>query len=563
QIEDLVRISDSVFKNEKEVQRTSDGRVKRDSNSGRISTKDKDDSFSNIKKQWDYWLNYFYGYRSEVEGLSKAKRLTEDEKTEKEKIEQLLFDLRAKFEKGDIEIDEYVSKSDKLGRQIVELGGSLSAGKIGRGLLKFVQLKAMGWNAFSGFTNMGFGWVANVMEANFALIYDKKDLAWATKKVFNSVLKNYTFNLVETNDAKKIRNLANRLDILSETSNEIYQRTYKSSAKKPFAWLRPFNIQNRTEYFNQTPIMLAIMHNTFFDTTKGKVMAYECFNEDGRWNEEDFGPKPKEAVGKLQTKMAEAIARVHGNYNSEMPILANKKVWTTALKQFRTWMLEGVADRFQREIYSEALGITLYGRHRIGHGGFAFINWARPKDMEEGERLTFGDVAKNTGYTIIQLLRKLTFQNTKFEDKFTEGDAANLRKNLSELVIMGQVAGFILMLSALGGDDDDDKFTFWMKNYLLNLLARVQDDLTYYVSPISFERLTKQSIPAMSIVTDFAQLIDASIDTAMGKGRITRGIYTGEHKLFRAMNRNLPFFSKVQANVGAMKQVYGDIRFAK
>lgn len=562
QIEDLVRIGDSVFKSKSEVQRTSDGRVKRTSD-GKIARKNKDESFTNIKKQWDYWMDYFYGYRSEVEGLSSKKILNEDEKAEKEKIGQLLFDLHAKFEKGEMSMEEYDAKEEKLQIQLIELGGNISAGKIGRAMLKFVQLKAMGWNTMSGITNMAFGWIANVTEANYGLVYNKKDLAWATKKVFNSILKNYTFNMIETEDAKKIRSLVTRLDVLSETSNEIYQRTYKSSAKKPFAFLRPFNIQNRTEYFNQAPIMLAIMHNTFFETTKGKVMAYECFKEDGQWNTEEFGAEPETEVGKLQTKIAEEIARVHGNYNSEMPILANKKVWTTALKQFRTWMFEGAADRFQKHIYSEALGIDIYGRYRINHGGFAIFNWARPKDKPEDYTLGFMDVVENTGFTIIQLLRKLTFQNTKFEDKFTESDSANLRKNLSEFVILMQVSGFILLLSMLGGDDDDDIAATYMKNYMLNVLSRVQNDITYYISPNSFEQLTKQSIPAMSLITDGTKLMQATIDTAMGKGRITRGVYAGEHKLVRAMNRNLPLLNKIQANIGAMKQVYNDITFVK
>ena len=559
QIEDLIRIADNVFKNETEIKRTSDGRAKRNIDGGKIEEKSSADSFTNMKKQWDYWLNYFYGYRTEVEGLSSRKILTEDQKVEKAKIEQLAFELHARFEKGEISVDEYNSDSEKLDRQIVELGGNLSGGKVGRGLLKFVQLKAMGWNAFSGFTNMAFGWIANVTEANDGRVFNKKDLAWATKKVFNSVLKNYSFNLIETEDAKKIRSFINRFDILSETSNEIYQRTYKSSSKTPFAWMKPFNIQNRSEYFNQAPVMLSIMHNTYFNTTKGKIIAYECFNSDGSWNTE-LGEEPKTEIGKLKTKIAEEIARIHGNYNSENPILANKKLWTTALKQFRTWMFEGAADRFQREMYSEALGITLKGRYK---SGFAIFNWAEPKDFKEDELLSFSDVVKNTGFTILQLLRKLTFQNTKFEDKFSEVDAANLRKNLSEFVILMQVAGFIMLLSIAGGDDDDTVAETYVKNYLLNLLFRVQNDIIYYISPSSFEQLTKQSIPAMSLITDATKLVEATIDTAMGKGQITRGIYTGQHKLVRAINRNVPFFNKIQANIGAMKQVYNDITFAK
>jgi len=578
-IEDLVRVSDSVFQREAEVLRTASGKNKRQGRIGELLRKSPDRSFKNIKDQWDYWVEYFYGHRSDDEHVFATKVLTKEEKEEKTKILELMATIKKDFENGDIEAEEYNLKLTKLETILEELGRNYSSAKIGRTILKYNQLKSMGWNAFSGVTNMTQGYINNFMEANDGRLFTKKNLGVAYKKVFNSVLKNYSFNTIESNEAKKIRSLMDRMDAMSETSNELYQRSFKNRKTGGINWMNPYNIQNRSEYFNQAPLLVATMlskNNMVKDLKGNDVPIYEAFDEEGKWKTDIFGAEDPNLIDNLKLKIAATISKVHGNYNSEMPIRANKKVITSAMKQFRTWMFEGVADRFQREQFSDALKIQLKGRYRSGVMGFVRAS-AKSKTNEQGERIDekgniikdyergidLKEILDNQVFSIKQLLRKLVFMDTQYDERFSEVDAANLRKNLSELVILGQVSGLILLLSMLGGDDDDDKLKFYVKNYTLNALFRGQADITLYLSPDSLEQVSQRPIPVMSLITDMHKLINASISLALGNDEITRGLYTGESKFKRALFRNLPLVSKVQSNKSAAIQVYNNIQGAK
>ena len=50
---------------------------------------------------------------------------------------------------------------------------------------------------------------ANIIEAADGRIFNAKNLAEATMLIFHSILRNFTFNLVTTLTAKKIRSILN------------------------------------------------------------------------------------------------------------------------------------------------------------------------------------------------------------------------------------------------------------------------------------------------------------------------------------------------------------------
>jgi hypothetical protein len=95
------------------------------------------------------------------------------------------------------------------------------------------------------------------------------------------------------------------------------------------------------------------------------------------------------------------------------------------------------------------------------------------------------------------------FMKPNFEGRFSEVDAANMRKNMMELHIMLGLMGVALLLKATIEDDDEDQM---ITNFLLNQTIRLRTDIAFYTNPLEAEKLTKTAIPMASLVQDSYEL---------------------------------------------------------
>jgi hypothetical protein len=122
---------------------------------------------------------------------------------------------------------------------------------------------------------------------------------------------------------------------------------------------------------------------------------------------------------------------------------------------------------------------------------------------------------EDTLYTLKQLAKKLMLsssRSTAFDDKFTKQDAANMRKNMTELYIMLGLMAVGLIIKAVAGDDDEEEVTFTEKqtfavNVLLNQTMRLQTDIGFYTNPLEAEKLTKTAVPMASLVQDVQRVV--------------------------------------------------------
>ena len=169
--------------------------------------------------------------------------------------------LETQFENEEISEVMYNELKTILQKDIDDLGGNVVGSKIADNALKYIQLKGMGWNIFSAFSNMGFGYISNMIEANDGRLYNKKQFGKAMWMVKASIGKNLSFNMVQSAQAKKIRNLMDNLDVLKDSSTELYKSTTNLGLDK-LKFAEPYNLQQRSEYVNQAPIMIALMLNT-------------------------------------------------------------------------------------------------------------------------------------------------------------------------------------------------------------------------------------------------------------------------------------------------------------
>ena len=282
--------------------------------------------------------------------------------------------------------------------------------------------------------------------------------------------------------------------------------------------------------------MIAMMLNTEIKDKNGKTAnLWDAYNKEGKLNEAfrteeniaNWEGKPDADAGNLKFNFKNKIDRVikmsHGNYDPDAVLKIKGEFWGRALAQFRTWALEGFATRFEKRSYDSILGYDVEGRY------ITLKNFIADSPVN------------NTLFTLKQLLRKLVGYNTQFGDVLAdETDIANMKKNMTELVMLMFFTGLSLLLKqvTLGEDDDKQKYAI---NATLNLMLRLQTDILFYFEPNSFEALSRNAVPAMGLIKDTAQWFGAAKQLIIGDDEIKTGIYSGHSRFLRETGQMLPF----------------------
>lgn len=522
----------------------------------------KKEGLKNLKDMLENFMDVaFWGYASNLpEGrMGKKKVLTAVEKDLMKTLEKSQDELDQLLENEDITKSEYENRSKVVQEQMEVLGGTRTASKYGDILLKYVHYKGMGYNVYAAFTNMGFGLISNIIEGSDGRNYSMKSYRIAQSMVFNSVIKNSTFNLVETGKAKKIRSMMNRLDVLKESRNELYKTTGQTLFKKvkgKLEWLDPLSPQSRSEYFNQAPIMIAMMMDTKVTNEQGEeVSMWSLFDDNGNLKEGANALISPAKLADVKARIDKVVKMNHGNYDPDTPIAAKRKFIGRAASQFRTWAFQGFAERWRDEFKDNNLTNMMTGEEYV---------------LRKGRYRTYGSYFQHDEYgglrmpvhMVTQLLRKLVGRSTTFDsmvnDQFSEADAANMRKNLTEIVIALTLMALALALKGVD-DDDDDPVKKAARNLLLNQIGRVTTDIYFYSNPMEFETLSRNALPIFGALGDASKLWKSSADYLSGQDtRLKSGPNKGTVRAWRDLQKMVPGLTQIKRIQSAADQEYKD-----
>lgn len=524
----------------------------------------------------DFLDQAYWGYPTNIpEGKTKMKVLTSQEKIVRDNIDKAREAVEQLWAGGGpnkkIDRETYEGKIASLDEQLEALGGVRVTSKVGDMILKYIQLKGMGWNVFAAGSNIGFGILSNTIEASDGRNYSMKSFRRAMALTLNSVARNATFNRWDgiNGQAKKIRALMNYFDTLKESKNEIYRFDGAASlfkkVGKGFEWLKPFNLQSRSEYINQAPVMIAMMMETKVKVDGKEMSVWDAYsvNEEGDpvfpkgtdfesvFNREDYEKLSEERkaelneIGefKLKQRIDKMIKLNHGNYDPDTPLAGKRKIFGRMLMQFRTWALQGFHERFGKYKVDTQLIDRRTGAEFLERKG-------RYRSYLAYYKSSSGIVGgmKDTFNLVYQLLRKAAWQKTTFQgmadegerEGFTDVDAANMRKNMTEIMLWLMLLATTLLMK-LGSDDDDDDDKKLAYFFLINQVGRINTDIWFYTSPLAFERLTRNAIPAFSLVTDAAK-VGQDIIRIIGGGEdiLQSGPNKGKSRLLRDLGRIAP-----------------------
>jgi hypothetical protein len=546
-IEDSIKIANTVIDSYKESYYRPDG-IPITNKSGIIMKKQESESFLKLKEALDnYTKANIYNDIREEEGKGK-KILTPTEKEEKKDLENKLEQLQEDLANNVITQEDYDTTFNLIVEQLANQGKTFIYSKAGDNMLKYLQLKLMGWNVLGGISNMGFGWIANYIEAADGRLYSKRNLNYGYKLVLNSIGKNVSFNyntgLYNSETANKIRSAMDKWDVLKDASNELYTNTTSNSFNKRLKWLAPYNMQQRTEYINQAPLLIALAKETKVNTIKGEVSIWDAMDNDFNWNTAEYGEAPTEVITKLRLKLDQIIKRNHGNYDPLSTINAKRTFLGRAGLQFRTWMLEAIAVRAEKERFDDILGITVKGRYRSVGTVYSNTNIGKfALEFFKGliNKYSFG------------LYKNGNFEGLVDGENIKEVDAANMRKVITEVSMAINL--YILLLLAAGLKDDDDENNAAL-NVLMNQGIRLRTDLLLYVNPMEARNLIRDIIPATAIIKDIWEWIESVGTLVIGEDEIKAGVHSGNSKFVKETLQMLPFGTKAYSLYNSSTQVF-------
>ncbi len=543
-IEDQIKVANTVLDTYEENYYKPDGTLMTNAITGAVQKKDASKSFIKTKEALEYFTdNVIYGNIKEEEGKGKQ-ILTKTEKEMKREIVNQKEQLKVALSLNQIDQDQYNSTISSLDEQDKMLGKTMIVSKVGDNILKYIQIKLMGWNVLGGISNMSFGFIANIIEGAGGQIFTQKDLMGAYKLATNSILKNATFNQVNNDMANKIRSGMDKMDILKDASQELYTSTTPNSFNKKLKTLAPFNANQRTEYLNQAPLMIALFKKTKTTTDKGEVSLWDGYDKDWNWKPE-FGIEPKELITKTRIKLDQLIKRTHGNYDTLSPLQLKKHFLGRAGSQFRTWLFESVATRIEEERFDANLDTMVKGRYRSV--GTVFGQTKLPVfglELAKGvlKSLSFGLISNAKGFEGL-----IDGENVK------DIDAANMRKVCMEIALAIDVYLFLLLMGMIMGDDDDKDGAM---NILFNQGTRLKTDLLLYVNPMEARNLIRDIIPATMIIKDSVDWFSSVGNVLTGTDEYETGVHSGESKFLNSTAKMIPFTSKVYSTYNSASQVF-------
>lgn len=545
--QDQVNIARNILYRMKETKTTTDGQFVVSADSRDYDKKNTAESFTGMKLSFDAFYKSFYGDTRDKEKSFDRKTYTIKERKLKSQLGKLLKSLEKSYEDGEIDEEKYTEKKEQIENRLKNIGKVITTATLTDSIITYIQLKGMGWNFYSAISNMGFGLISNLIESGDGRLYGFKDLMKANTIVLGSITKNLSFNTLNLGYAAKVRALMDKFDVLKDASNELYTSGKGNFLTTKLKFLSPYQLQKRSEYLNQAPVLVAMMLKQQITDVNGNSRSlWEAYDKDGNWKTDEFGEN-QEWNGdfnrkdnntkylKFKNKVDQVIKRNHGNYDPDSPIYSKRSSIGRLLIQFKTWMLEGFANRFEGEKYDDVLEINRRGRYR--------------DFWKVASKFQIGKFINHTYLAMVnkeQLLKK---------EGIDETYVANFRKNFIELVIWSSIAALLLMLSSALDDEDDDEKKFYY-TFLINQFLRLQTDIELYFSPNALYSLVKQPIAATRLIIEIGELGTAIYKAAIGEDEINGGIYDGDSRAIREILQSLPFGNQVYRNYVAGKSVF-------
>lgn len=552
-IEDQVHLAYETFKQIEEGVTNSAGRQMSDE----FEQEDSEKGLSQMKKQLDHFLDDYNNY-STTKSVPVAKKLyTKEEKKRLAELEKAKVDLKKILDDKKITKRKYKMMLEEIEEAIEKIGGNLDVAGIGDNVLKFIQLKGMGLNVPAAIVNVMFGQASNFIEGMSGRFFAPKVFrkAW---KAANPWGKQHKKGLAL---ATKWNIISSNLDSLRRGgSSGFLGREIKPGQQDK---LDPYYVGQAAENSNQIPLVVAKamdtmikdkdgVEHTLWDALddSGNLLPEFLEGEQGEENKLNWQNDTSALVGndklhEFVTATKQIIKKVHGNYDVNSPVLAKRTIIGKAALQFRSWLAEAIANRFEKEKYDAALGMRRKGRYRVFWDGGT---------TEDGGKLGGIDMLFTEGGNILKAFAGMGYDNP---NNLSEIDVQAMREIAAELQMIGATFALGLVFGVIGrGIDDENDWRFMASNFMANTMNRVNSDLVAFLSPAWPIQFIDKPMASLSIWNDTKSTFHSAARLLTGDVFIESGVNAGRVRVVKDIMNLLPGGAQVEKIRGQINQIY-------
>lgn len=431
------------------------------------------------------------------------------------KSEKKIADLRTqieqldeKYAEGGLDPAEYQDQKNKLTAQIDSIPYSqVLASQMGDTLIKYTQLKTLGYNPFSSFATMSYGLVSIMIHSNGRVDFDKKTALNAFATMLQATKRAVTGGVLDGDVAKKIYALMDKYNMMGDILDSDYASDSRIKGQKNLAQklASPYQLLRNADYFTKGTILVAMLKHQTVDVDGEQRSLWDMYDSSGKWKGDNKAwdsenPEEETEFRKFQSRAIQVNKTVMGNMDQSSPAMIKKTVLGRLISQFRgTWLSEGYGSRFEPERFDSQLGRTVKGR---------YLTY---KDL--GVVGSISTLFKQGMSTFLQID---PFTGRKRDgSKLSPVDVENMRRNLAEAAsYLGVFAAIVALKQQLNSNDPNSpqaKRDKAIGQTLLNLIIRNKQDIETFTSPDVLNNITSSLIPAMKTWVDFKRAMDGSM----------------------------------------------------
>jgi len=422
-----------------------------------------------------------------------------DAKEQYKKLRLNMVEVEEKFERG--EIDD--KKRDELLKILEDkakvLGRDLVWSKVADKAMAHNQAMMFWFNPFTAFNNYAFGIVSNLIWSESGVDFTRKNVYKAVLLMWKSI-----FNLKD-GKMDKIAQLMNKFDMMKERL-EYQSQTQSETLRKMKDF--PYILLRKGDYFIKgVTLVSAMLHKKItvtIDNTTKEISLFDAFDEHGNWKTQELGEnkdwsgdfseaEDNQEFIKFKTFVQSLAIKLHGNYDPNTMPMFKKYVVLRMLGQVRaSWMIEGVKSRFEKRRFDEFLGREVEGRY------ITLSKLGILKSLKVLGKLALEHIGIPQDWNTLPAKER----NVILE---------NMRKNFAEIKLYALMLATYLLLKASIDDDDEDPEI----NVTLNILNRVMQDTTFYLSPKTFVEIIKDPLPLLGLYLRAARGFSSAVDLIM------------------------------------------------
>ena len=409
-----------------------------------------------------------------------------------------LDDLHMKYEDGNISEEDYNRQLELLDRTRNTIGANVAGSKLAGWMLKFSFLKTFAFQPLTGFARDVYGTftLCNWAAAGRYRIGNTSDVLRADVDARKAINKSLSKNSITNN---KWYNLALIGGIFKSAD---VMESYSDPTRINSDLLRASGIMHAATDKNRIAIMIARFRQEKITDLKGNIRELgDAFNNDGSWNTAEFGkndywngdvnnPEHNKKRLSFYTEVARLNELIHGNMDTDTSPESTRYLSGRIIGQFRTsWMSTGIQSRFGPKMFDEVLQKNIEGRYKTT---YKFIK--------------ANGIAKGVS-TILKLMAfqgdKAFSNNLRMSPKDKEMIMGNVKQTVNEMYQYLAMGGAYMALSAAMANDDKDKSA---KYFMLNMIHRTMNDMSFYFEPQTFTKISSNLVPLTSLYDDFSKL---------------------------------------------------------